>query len=248
MAELRPTPTCEVTNLPLSIRVHEPPGAHFLSSDFHHHFHPRRALAEGSASGKALVLSRVQLLPRSIHEQYHRLFQGPEVSTETHERFRLCVLACAGVIPRQAIDVTQPDSRYDLSSTEHGNLVHARTVHIERPTRSVAQQKVRNSIGRFFADYAMSQNIEDVVSEKVIAEFLDTNITNDRQKELGNFILAHAIDAAAEQIEPAHIVAQQEGLVLPEKSVRLRKVVRSFFLPNYFKDYYPTLANKLQAA
>ncbi len=256
MQEKLPTPTCEVTNLPLAIAKTEPTkGAQFSFRDYHHHFHPERHEQIQDVAGLALRYSRGQYMPRAIHDRYHEIFAGPQLSGDSSEKYRLCVLACAGVVPRQAIELsTRHEYRViDLSHDAHAELADRRSIFIEGAWRKNKSgglkqgnnREIRKSIGRFFAQYALQQDIHSVVSERVVAEFLDASTITRRRKELGNFILKEVLDTTIEEISPVHIAAQAEGLVSGQNNRQPRKVIRSFFTTEFFPDYYGQIVQKL---
>lgn len=256
MHEKLPTPTCDVTNLPLPIAKTEPTKeAQFSFYDYHHHFHPKRHELLSDVAGLAVRYSRGQFLPRAIHDRYHDIFAGPALPESTSEQYRLCVLACAGVVPRQAIELLSR-SEYriiDLSSDTHAALADRRSIFIEGAWRADKQKgfkqgknrEVRKSIGRFFAQYALQQNIRSVVSERVIGEFLDESVSTDRRKELGNFILKEALDITIDDIVPMHSIAKEEGLITATNNKKPRKVIRSFFTTEVFPDYHAQVAQNL---
>jgi hypothetical protein len=103
---------------------------------------------------------------------------------------------------------------------------------------------VRKNIANFFAAFAIQQQVQDVISEKVTGEFLDEQTTSERKKELGNFILREAIDMSIDDIEPVHENARREGLISRQKQLPLLKVVRTFLT----NDRMPTHYNQLETA
>ncbi len=251
MKEKLETPTCEITGLPLPIRMTEhPQGAQFSFSDYHHHFHPDRSPLLSGVSGRALRYSRGQDIPRMFHNRYHRIFDGPKLPKTNTERFRLSVLACAGVVPRQALDLSEPrDFKIvNLKDEEHDALSGNGVIHIESATRYDNRLKIRNTIGRFFAQYALSQNVKEALSDSVIEQFLDPMISPERQKELGNFILHEALGSALSDVIPLHQQAKQEGLIGDNvKHKKAQSVVREFFIKPRFADYHAEVSRLLTA-
>ena len=107
------TPVDEMTGMPLSVA----PPLHDLSrhnpeiANWHHLYHPSTAPELQTLGGTALRNSRVQLLPVKQHNMgkynYHTYYAGPPLPDANDEdtQFRLCVLACAGYLPKQVIDL-----------------------------------------------------------------------------------------------------------------------------------------------
>jgi hypothetical protein len=106
------TPVDELTGLPLPIL---PTGENLPHNkghvaNWHHHFHPASSPElTATIGGRALRQSRVQLVPVRHHNfsntAYHRFFSGPPIPGEEEEQFGMCVLAAAGYLPREAIDM-----------------------------------------------------------------------------------------------------------------------------------------------
>jgi hypothetical protein len=245
-AELQ-TPTCEISGLPLPILPTEPDArALLLYEDYHHHFHPYNSPELKHLAGKAVRYSRGQEIPRYLHNRYHQLFEGPPLPTASEEKFRLTVLACAGVVPRQAIDlsregdyriVTLDDEQFERLSAPH-------SIHIDRAFKANQAYK-RRTIGRFFAAYAMQQNIRMAVSESVVEQFLDPLATPTRKKELGNFILKEALGLSIGSLIPVHKDLKKEGYVVTRRQIPLRTVVNKFFTKDCFPDYHEEMAKRL---
>ena len=251
MKEQLTTPSCEVTGLPLPIRLSEPPnGARFNFHDYHHHFHPAKEL-RASLSGKALRYSRGQDVPRALHDRYHDIFSGPAVPDEESAHFKLTILACAGVVPNKVIDLSRPREFQIKTATkqEHQHFVEQNTIHIEQPNRIDNQTKIKNTIGKFIVCYALKQNLSDVISERVVEEFLETNNAIERKKELGNYILREVVGVALEPVIQAHNTAKEEGLAPASAKRRKIKQLTRLFFPSYrLADYHDEVAERLQVS
>ncbi len=253
MKEKLETPTCEITKLPLPIRVTEPArDVQPKDWDYHHHFHPRLDPLLLGTAGKALRYSRGQYVPRKLHNRYHVLFGGSVLPEDDKEKFRLCVLSCAGIVPKEAIDVSSKGEYQivSLSKDEHEDLARPDSVYIERARKFGNKEfYVRRRIGEFFMQYALQQNIRDIVSDRVIDEFLDASSLEQRKKELGNLILQTALGAAIEDVKPSHVAATEHGLVpSTARYTRIRKVVRTFLAPSDLPTYHQAIPKSLQAA
>lgn len=243
------SPVCEVTGLPLPILPTEPhPGARFLYQDFHHHFHPRTSPELEGLAGQALRFSRGQDIPRFLHNRYHELFAGPVLPVTEEEKFRLTVLACAGVVPRHAINLDTGGgySLVELDYDEYELLAAPRSIHIEKAYKfNRGSFHRRQTIGMFFAAYAMQQNVREVVSNHVIEQFVDDTTKPERKKELGNFILKEALDLSLDALIPFHRELKQEGYVRKEHATGLNEVVRKFFNKKYYSAYHGIMAVRL---
>jgi hypothetical protein len=250
MAELLQTPTCEITGLPLPIVPIEPPeGARFTYKDYHHHFHPREDPLLKGLSGKALRYSRGQWGSREVHNWYHRNFSGPELPSDDDGKFKLAVLACAGVVPRQAIHFERKNDFevIDIPDDLYRQIAAPSTTYVERAWKLGREHIPRKVIGNFFADYAVRQNVRLVVSDKVIGEFLEKKSSPERKKELGNFILKEALNLSIENIAPLDEVVQEEHLILSERPKPLARVVRKFCTKDLFPYFMNSMAENLSA-
>jgi hypothetical protein len=248
MAAEQATPTCEISGLPLPILPTEPDArALSLYEDYHHHFHPRKSPELKGIDGKALRYSRGQLIARYLHTRYHQLFEGPSLPATREEKFRSTVLACAGVVPRQAIDLSR-EGEYrivTLSNRQFEQLAAPRSIYVERAFSPTHAYYKRRTIGRFFAVYAMQQNVRQAVSDHVIEQFLDPGAEAGRKKELGNFILKEALGMSLEHLIPVHEDLKGEGYITPERQMPLQTIVQKFFTKDFFPDYHDEMAKRL---
>lgn len=250
MAAEIPTPICDVTRLPLPILPTEPDTrARFLFEDFHHHFHPRLSPELSDLAGRALRYSRGQDIVRELHNRYHALFLGPQLPTNEEDKFRLTVLACAGVMPREAIDLSRSGHyrKVVLSEEEYAWFGESRSIHIDRAYKPDHGYYKRRAIGRFFAAYALKQNVREVVSDRVVGEFTDDKTNPERKKELGNLILREALGMSIDGILPLHRDLKAEGYILPGKVMGLPELLSKFFRRQYYPDYYSEMARLLGA-
>lgn len=107
------TPTDELTGMPLSMAppLIQLPRSNPDVANWHHLWHPHSAPELQSLGGQALRNSRVQLVPIHDHnmggDTYHTAYAGPPlpVADDTDKQFGLCVLACAGYVPNEVIDL-----------------------------------------------------------------------------------------------------------------------------------------------
>lgn len=242
------TPVDELTGLPLPILPIEPQHmAPFVRENFHHHFHPRASSELQGCGGMAVRCVRGQRLPMGLHKRYHDLYSGPLLPDNDQDRFKICVLACAGYVARRAIDLTahQEPQEVDLTEQDFDRYEIASRVCMERANKPGQVWVVRNTIGRFFAEHALKQDIEHI-SDRVIDEFLHTACAQ-RAKELGNFMLAEAVEVAIDPVMPVYSIASRRNLINPRFARRATTVVRSFFGKDFYPAYYTQLRQKFAA-
>lgn len=240
-------PEDPLTGLPLPVLLVDPPSlnANTTFVDYHHLQHPAKVLLGGDDASIALRRSYGQDLPRWLHEHYHQFFGGPVIPETRPEKFTRVVLACAGVVPRAAIEFTKsgPFARESLNEEEYRRVLAS--THHEGFMRNDKGRKYRNQIGMFFANYAVEQHIEMVITDSVIDQFLHTT-DSVRQKELGNLMLKAGIEIAVESVRPLHKVAKESGLIKGRPTEPI-SVVKDFFLAARRQDYYTALRRKFNA-
>ncbi len=243
------TPTDELTGLPLPILIIDPPekSANTSFVDYHHHYHPARDLETAGDAELALRRSRGQHLPRWLHEHYHTYFAGPEFPESRQDVFSRVVLACAGVVPRKAIDFSgfNGPKLVEIWDDSRFQRIHTSIKH-EGEKRSGSRNFYRSQIGVFFANYAIEQSFEDVVSDKVIDQFLSTKDPQ-RRKILGNLMLREAIDLSIAPVIPLHTSLKKEGIVRRRKT-DLRDLIKDYFVRSRQADYYQAIDQKLRVA
>ena len=241
------TPTNRRTGLPLPIVIVDPPSRKANTSfwDFHHNFHPERHTARDDGS-RAVRMSRGQDLPRWLHEHYHQFFSGPQLPKTRQAQFRTCVLACAGVIPHSVIDFGGCDGPRVRRATHREYKLLTETVHYEGRNRKDGGQSQRNKIGKFFASYALEQNIRDAVSESVIDQFMFTQDKRLRKK-LGNKMLKVAMNVAVDPVRPLYQDLRHDGQITGNINDPW-KVVSRYFVERRLADYHQALYDRLVAA
>lgn len=243
------TPVDELTGIPLPVIIIDPPHetANTEFHDYHHHFHPERDLIYSDDAELALRRARGQYLPRWLHEHYHHYFAGPELNYSRRQIFQTVVLACAGVVPRKAIDFSsyQGPKIVDVSDQNTYQAL-ADSIKHEGERQSSIGGLARAQIGTFFANYAVEQSFEDVVSRKVINEFLDTENAA-RRKVLGNLMLREAIHLSVEPILPVDKVLRQEG-ILRKRKTDFRNLVTDYFVRSRHPEYFQAIDRKLKVA
>jgi hypothetical protein len=242
------TPIDEATRLPIPILPVDPmfPNTNANFIDYHHLFHPESDLIHGDDSDIALRRSFGQDLPRWLHEHYHRFFSGPPMPVARSEKFVTIVLACAGVLPRQAIEFTKsgPVHRTGLTNDQYENV--RATTHYEGQAKGEVAKFYRNQIGVFFANYALEQNISEVVSGSVIDEFLNTN-RPEKRRALGNLMIREAIVLSIEPVKTVRQEARSQGLEVRNRR-SLGSIVCEFFVLKRRMDYLDALRQRLDPA
>lgn len=258
------TPLDELTRLPLPLLIS---GTDYYSnqgiqraSNYHHHFHPEKStelgydslgnrLPKGNSSrtaGLALRFSRGQDSPIWLHDRYHEIFEGPPLPQDSNAKFTAVVLSCAGVIPREAIDLHNPGSfeKVMLNDKQHDFI--RRKTYFEGAA-SFAKRSKRDHIGKFIAEHALQSSLSDIMTEKQVekkvAEFLRPRSESQRI-EAGRFILGQVIDASIADLIPIHREAEKEGMVKEGKK-NLGQVVLKFFTADRFPDYFDPLEDRL---
>jgi len=109
------TPTDAETTMPLLIAPNFElmQGRQSIGLTEHHLYHPNSHPLLQDVGGRALRSSRVQLLPAVQHnygrESYHARLAGPPLPESEPEQFKLCVLAAAGYLPREVLDIGEDE-------------------------------------------------------------------------------------------------------------------------------------------
>jgi hypothetical protein len=254
------TPVDDLTRLPLPILMR---GTDFYLREvnYHHHFHPEASVELGYTEsgkklptedprrqeGRAVRYSRGQIVPKWLHTRYHNVFMGPELPQDPQAKFTAVVLACAGVIPRRAINLYTSDhyEEVELSDKQHDFI--RRRVFYEGAASQRNNRK--NKIGKFLATYAMDNSLSDILSEtevnRKVEEFLMPK-SEEIRVSAGRFILSHAVDASVANLIELHQEAKKEGMIKNSKKM-LGEIVLKYFPEYKFKDYLDPLEDRLAA-
>lgn len=218
MASKDIAPTDPLTKMPLPILPPADMEAYAASElNWHHHYHPANSNLLTSPAGLAVRHVRLQHLPiLSHHDVYHSMFDGPVLPRTNAQRFGHIVLASAGYIPGEAIDVhsDDPSSAVRLSKKMRRRLQSSGEIE----TRGHA------NISEFIKDYLVRQDLSHV-DDSIIDEFINTT-SIERKKYLGHWLLAIASEVAVEPVEPIYHQALSEGLIISPKS-KLPNIVKS---------------------
>lgn len=262
--ELQPTPIdSELTRLlPLPVLMK---GTDFnlTGENFHHNFHPRKSeelgydpltgekfkIGDGRLiEGLAVRFSRGQQMPIWLHNRYHDTFSGPPLPQHPKDKFTSVVLACAGVVPRQAIDLYKPGefSIVELTDKQHDFI--SQNIYYEGHDKH--KRGPRNRIGQFLAEYTINNAVQPLLSERdirgIVSKFLMPS--NKYQRiAAGRQLLTCAIDASVAELMPVYKEAQSEKLVTKARK-NLAKVITEFFVKDQFIAYYDPLEDVVRSA
>ncbi|HET8708765.1 MAG TPA: hypothetical protein VFL85_00635 [Candidatus Saccharimonadales bacterium] len=222
MAAELPTFTDELTGLPLSIAPVEGVQISTRSdkSNWHHHFHPSTSpVLVNTIGGRALRNSRVQRVDRNFHNYsptaYHCFFKGPDIPEEEDEQFRMVVLACAGYIPEDGVDLSSGEPRrVRLSELQLQQLRQPGTGDEKQATYGYRDLRYSyDSVREFFSHYALTRRLDHMDPSK-IDEFLHTK--DEQQKRyLGHLLLAKKVEVAAEPMREAYKQIRAAGMLHP---------------------------------
>lgn len=241
-------PVDEETGLPHLIRIFHEPDINDTVYDYDHSWFHRLAPCLRDAGGQAVRASMGQLIPLDIHRIKNRRFSHMSWMPETDaEKFKVVVKGVSGVVSRWAVDVrrAEDDLLVHLDDAEYAYLTDRKRLFREKAFKDRPANLLRDSIGAFLVQYAIQQNVRDVVPNKFIECFLNTEDENQR-KAMGNAILKLALTAEVEPIASTHSQLSKKGLVRPgalSPVVAVRKLIDKQRLP----QFYPSLKKRLLA-
>lgn len=234
MAAETTTPTCEVTGLPLPILPVGLRESEALLSwrppDRHHAFHRKSHPFLQDIGGIALRQSRIQRVPYSVHHfGYHKIFDGPELTDDEEEKFRLSVIASAGVIPRQAIKISSSEdySVIDLEDSQH--IAIARSTGIES----------KQEVGKFISEFATKKGLEHILDQFNVDEFLSQKTEADKKIEMAEAMLSIALSDSVNLValHDKHRTYRKEKL-FPENNISTFHVVARGIVKEYSFGYF----------
>lgn len=249
MAEKAPV---DAYGMPYLLHPYDPPANQTRRWDDDHSFFFSSSPELTDDAGKALRYSRVQRVPRWLHDRKHNIHypDGVEQLPQTEQdKFGLTVLACAGYVSPYAIDVRSDSPRLvKMSQRTYDFVKGKRQLHVETRRDEVmryrTQAHAKRRIGLFFAEYAKRQDISDL-DEGTVDQFLHTSSAKVRQR-LGNVILGHAIEVAVDPVRPLYREALSAGLVRPNLKHPMRVIV-GHFPKEKWPDYHESLESKFAA-
>jgi hypothetical protein len=212
------TPTDEYTGLPLAIAPKCEPLLFNPAddADYHHGWHPSNAPLFKTVAGLALRNSWMQYIEKDLHNEgpfrYHRFFAGPELPTKESDIYGRIVLACAGYVPDQVIDLSTEDP-----FARRATATEVKFLRMRNDIDPFGYRYLRygyDPIRVFFQDYALQQDLTHIRSS-TIDEFL---CTRDIEKKLkiGKFLLWNASAQATASIRDKYVDLARRELLHPE--------------------------------
>jgi len=206
-----------------------------ISKNCHHAFHPEDDLKTNKNGSLFLRHSRVQRVPVWLHDGYHSIYQGPEITDDIEKRFLMGVFAVAGYMPKVAIDIPnslEEDKIIPLTFSKYKEMIQP-----DMLKGQFDEKKVRlRHASKFMMKIILSQDVQ-AVNVSDCKEFLTTN---DRQKRLkiAHLIVEQLADQSTEQISEKYQKARKKkrvkyrGLVTPRDVVL---TVTNPFIPENLK-------------
>lgn len=248
-------PVCAETGLPLPIAPVEPPQGARLNSgrwDYHHKWQQSSHPHFQTVPGRVLRLTYGQWVYRPVHEKFNSRYADLEKYPETErENYRLTVLGIAGVIPRYGINpyALPGEGIIELNSKQLEYLSDPRISYIECAWSNDKKSRiVRSIIGRYLADYALSQDLPAMFPEITIERFLDPKTDGRTKKWMANMMINQALGYSVEGFAPQYEQYVAESPVHPSRSTRLHVAINKIFTKNYFEDYHETVTDRLLIA
>lgn len=178
-------------------------------ADWNHVWHPAREVINAGRGGVALRNSRVQLVMRDEHEEYHAYFAGPELPRRPAERFSASVLCAAGYIPMQAM----------AFNSDGPKIVNLTPLQRDRLRQSGEVRAASLSVvHKFVKEFVMAQAID--VKPRVADKYLRLNPSESsdatRQHHyLTHLLLSLAIDQIEELVREPYSFAHGAELLTP---------------------------------
>lgn len=232
-------PICEVAGLPLPILPPRPceNGAFLyprlpynIGPNNHHPWFNEDRIKKLGNGGAALQSSRIQNIDWYYHKNFHEMFGdlSKEIPIDDDGLFKLAVSAIAGVIPKTAVDVSRRGEYeiVELTQAQQKQIASKTTIDQKKP------------IARFLADYAIKQEITEVIDEIKIEEFLDERTDFAKKYEIARQMLGGAIDLSLENLGlySQEIELRSQGLIVQEKPKTFYWTAKSL-VRNHF-DYF----------
>jgi hypothetical protein len=215
---------------PTNLEIHD---ASQPKPDWHHHFHPKKSpLLTEDDGGKAVRGARLQKADWGLHHnKYHSYYEGPPLPNTQSQKFGIAVLASAGYVPAEAIDLSSEEPRIvTLSSSQRYRLWRSGELRIGAP----------DTVRKFLQEYTLGQNLAEV-NEKLVDEFLNTP-SEQRRYKLGGVLLDFAIEKAVEPLDPFYRTAWKKGYIDRKSAHRPQRLVKTKLR---YKTRQPTLVDKL---
>lgn len=222
-AELE-TPIDELSGLPLPIAPHDVlPTNNPDIANWHHHWHPSTDTRLLTPGGLAIRHSRVQLVEANHHNMgdrhrgkltYHDYYVGPPLPINENDEFAKCVLACAGYIPYEAIDLSSGEPKRVTMTQRQMDILRMpgefvapnfvqRKIMAQRsrvqyrkmkdPDQELDPTQLGLGSPQMSEDEFIEQNVTDLIErQKMQAEFTFRHLTY-RYEAIRDFFRAYAI-------------------------------------------------------
>ncbi|MCA9348325.1 hypothetical protein KC867_02855 [Candidatus Saccharibacteria bacterium] len=239
--------------MPYLIHPYDPPRGSSRRWDDDHSFFFSNSTELRDKAGKALRCSRVQYVPRWLHDRKHKMYGGgvEQLPTDSEDKFALTVLACAGYASRHALDLRGYEPRLTWMSRDTYEFVKGKKrLYTEHRSNSAlgyrtADRSIKR-IGVFFANYIRTHGFDDVIDDTVVDEFLYSK-NQERQQKLGNKIIGHATLVVVDPIKPIYVEALRAGS-LRHGLDHPFKAVERMFPRQLWPDYHDALRQDLLLA
>lgn len=217
MPKMEVTPTDELTGLPLPLVPLDDFGP---EPNWHHHFHPKKdpALTKG-AGGYAVRQCRIQRYAFDLHTgEYHAHFSGPPLPRTIEEKFVTTVMAVAGYMPHEAIDMR--GGRPQIVPLSHDQK---RRLQTSGEIKIGAEALIR----RFMKDYVLNNGIDAIDASGLAVEEFIVTTDEARRRELGHNLLGLVIDKAAEPADEIYYQAKKKELLKPNLAGNVQRFIKS---------------------
>jgi hypothetical protein len=254
---LEPIPVDSLTGIvrPIYVTPEHYTGQNPLGPDthFHHHVFNKRREELQDTAGKIVRRTYGQRLPKEMHMcdysgSLHDIFRQPEKIPQTKaEKHLMAMLHISKVIPRVSIDLVGGSYKdRELNDQEHDFISSSRITNYEDSDKARGIYQ-KHKLGRFFLEYALEQDIHELVSRKERDRYLGARRAEDlaRTRELGNLIICRAIDESIQPVRSIYIEAKNAGMVSPRQA-GLRSSIYKFLPAHEFGSYYDQLEETLQ--
>jgi len=235
------TPVDIPTGLPLPLL----PTDRYLSLDrsdeanWHHHAHPRKDPLLKGVGGVAVRTVRLQLSPFNEHNNYHNYYVGPELPVTAEQQFSYVVMAAAGYVPSEALDVrTRKPKIVPIDQGLRNKLWQSGEL---KPSSLVPIQS-------FMKSYVLDQDFSHL-HENMVDELLNTT-NHERKQFLGHLLLAKVIEHAVEPLDTIYRRAHNQGLIYPGSPIKLPTFVSSALgrakqRSKLVREFHTTVASKV---
>lgn len=216
-SRLAETPYDPLTLLSLPLMPVENPHRMYRP-DWHHHEHPKRSPLLKEIGGQAVRNARLQYYDRRLHNRYHDKFGGPPLPETEEQQFNLVIMAVAGYIPEQAIDVRRRKPQIVALTTEQRHRLQT-SGEIRVGSEAVLREFIKKRV--------MSQDVYSVnASDLMIEEFVTTN-NFERRRLLGHTLLGLVTDKASEVAGETYWQARRKELILPGLPSNVQRFAKS---------------------